>query len=320
MGSKPVLSIVIPCKNEAQHLRKTLDALMREQQYGHIADITYVDNGSTDQSVAIAESYPITVRQTVGTISKVRNTGVRESTGEYFCFLDADIEVCDGWSREVVAIIRDQGPEAENLVFGDAYGLPADAGWIEKIWFKSLQKVISHINSGNMVMSRVLFEKLGGFDENLVTAEDYDICKRAVALGAKIVITPQLRTVHYGYPGTLKDFYRREKWHGLGMAKYLRSPYKSRPLLCAIITLTAPLVLTLVYLLLGTQALWVSIIVPLVLSLLYCMKRLDRYLSREPFQLWVLVVTYVLARTHSLVVILLRNNFNKESWKQKQKT
>lgn len=303
MQTTPILSIVMPCKNEGKHLHKTLSALISEQQYGHIKDITFVDNGSTDDSLEIARQYPITVLSTNGTISKVRNTGVLHATGSFLCFLDADIEISDGWTKAVIDFIEKNRSNVENIVFGDAYGLPDDAGWIEKIWFKSLQKVSSHINSGNMVVSRSLFERLGGFDETLVTAEDYDICQRAESLGGEIIIAPGLKTIHYGYPGSLKDFYRRERWHGLGMSKHLFSPHKSKPLLVAYITMLAPLILAIIYLVFSLQAVVIAIVIPIMTGLVYCMLRLRKFASFEPIQLFVLITVYIMARTHSLLII-----------------
>jgi len=317
MNKEPLLSVVIPCKNEEKHISNTLDALMREKEkYGYILDITYVDNGSTDHSLDIARSYPVNILTTKGTISKVRNSGVAISGGKYLCFLDADIEVCDGWTCAINQFINNNKAEIENIIFGDAYGLPKDAGWIERVWFKSLQYVKSHVNSGNMVMSRALFERLNGFDEKLTTAEDYDLCQRCENIGGKIVIAPELKTIHYGYPRTIRDFYLRERWHGLGMAKYLKTPLRSKPLLFAYATLASPIALFLLYLLSGLTGMLICVILVLLCALLYCMKRIKKFLSLEPFQLCILFSIYVLARTHSLLIILFRENINKNSWKQ----
>jgi len=62
----------------------------------------------------------------------------------------------------------------------------------------------------------MLFRELDGFDENLKSGEDYDLCERASSLGCKIWIDTELVAYHHGYPETIGGFFRRERWHGMG--------------------------------------------------------------------------------------------------------
>jgi len=66
------------------------------------------------------------------------------------------------------------------------------------------------------MMSRNLFDQIGGFDETLETGEDTEICLRAQHNGATIRCDKQLHAVHMGYPNDLGHFFRRERWHGKG--------------------------------------------------------------------------------------------------------
>jgi hypothetical protein len=73
-----------------------------------------------------------------------------------------------------------------------------------------------YINSGHLITSRSLFEKIGGFDELLETGEDYAFGMAASQLNADIINNPKLAVVHKGYPKTVYQFMRREMWHGRG--------------------------------------------------------------------------------------------------------
>ncbi len=92
------LSVVVPARNEARRLRTTLDGLTDAlARLGRPTEVVVVDNGSTDNSAAVALSYrdtDVPVRllscQTPGKGAAVR-TGVLATSGEYVGFCDADL-------------------------------------------------------------------------------------------------------------------------------------------------------------------------------------------------------------------------------------
>ena len=83
------LSIVLPAKNEAEGLRRTLPAL--RQQVPH-AQIIVVDDGSTDETAAVAVEHGATVLvapYSMGNGAAIKR-GAREASGEVIVFMDAD--------------------------------------------------------------------------------------------------------------------------------------------------------------------------------------------------------------------------------------
>jgi glycosyltransferase involved in cell wall biosynthesis len=91
MSERPAVSVVIPCYNGAAFLREALESVLVQTQV--VLEAIVVDDGSTDDSAAIAASFgpPVRVlRQPNRGESAARNRGVRESRGEWIAFLDAD--------------------------------------------------------------------------------------------------------------------------------------------------------------------------------------------------------------------------------------
>src|ERR1044071_7280152 len=84
------VSVIIPCYNHAHFLRDAIESVLN-QTYSHY-EILVVDDGSTDDSATVAESYSKVrcVRQANQGLSAARNRGIRESQSEYLVFLDAD--------------------------------------------------------------------------------------------------------------------------------------------------------------------------------------------------------------------------------------
>ena len=104
--SHPLISVIIPIYNAASFLPQTIDSVL-SQDYPNL-EILLINDGSTDQSKQICESYIAKYQNTKNKnhtknnhhirffnlphqgVSRTRNHGLREFSGKYFCFLDAD--------------------------------------------------------------------------------------------------------------------------------------------------------------------------------------------------------------------------------------
>lgn len=228
-GERTAVSVVVPARNEEEHIGACVEAVDDALSPRYDVEIVVVDDGSTDATPELARRAGATVMAApvhVDTIGGLRNTGVRATDGEVLVFLDADVVVQEGWGERFDEIVGGLLPPARVLT-GSVCDVPEDAGWIEEAWFGDRLDRPTHLGSGHLLMSRALFYEIGGFDASLATGEDYDLCRRAVALGAEIRLDPRLPAVHHGFPETLSQFARREVWHGAGdaasLSRYLRS-------------------------------------------------------------------------------------------------
>ncbi len=85
------VSVVIPCYNAARFLRETLDSVLNQTHAP--LEVLVIDDGSTDESAAIAQSYGPPIRvicQPNQGESVARNRGIEEARGEWIAYLDAD--------------------------------------------------------------------------------------------------------------------------------------------------------------------------------------------------------------------------------------
>ena len=212
------VTYIIPAYNEEHHLPRLLKSIEQHTPGTITYEVIVSDHGSEDSTVDIAQKHGAQViTSRGGTVGRLRNRGARIAGGSFLVFLDADVVLTDEWGKNIPAIIP-QLMEAPKIVTGSICGISENPSWIEKYWFASNQhkKVVNYINSGHLITTRILFDTISGFDENLQTGEDHDFSARARANGATIINNPGLRVVHYGYPVDLKTFFHREIWHGKG--------------------------------------------------------------------------------------------------------
>lgn len=230
-----MLTIMIPCLNERLHLERTLRSLiinMKLSKYPY--DILVIDNGSTDGSQQIAKNMGVnTIVKLNCSISELRNLGARSSLSPFLAFIDADVEITAAWTQAITSFIIMTCP-TDLIITGATYLRPPNASILENHWFNGKEFRESHINGGNLITTRYLFDKIGGFDPSLPTGEDWDFCSRAEMSGATIRVDHRFKVYHHGFPKNALSFFRREVWHGQGDFLSLKSFRKSKPAVLAI--------------------------------------------------------------------------------------
>lgn len=191
----PTVSVITPCFNYAQFLGETLECLLR-QTYADW-ECVIVDDGSTDASPEVARRYQAQdrriryVRQENRGLPAARNTGLRESSGRYVFFLDADDLIHPdalGWliaamenSSRRVALMQARNfyrdPAADSFPFESR---PRAAAFLPNVLADNLAPVHCYLAERAMVLAA------GGFDERLHACEDWDLWIRVALQGAEL--------------------------------------------------------------------------------------------------------------------------------------
>lgn len=197
------ISVVIPCFNAARYLRASLDSVLA-QDYPGPWEVLVADDGSSDGSDWIAESYgpPVRVLRSLLPAGRgcgaMRNLGIRAARFPLIALQDAD----DLWLPGHVAALwqaLDANPEAAlaycNGRFMDANGIPFGPRLVyhdPPLDPNALLLSCCLLNPGVLVRKAV-FDEVGLFDENLIYSQDHDMWLRVVER-FPIVYTP-----HDGY-------------------------------------------------------------------------------------------------------------------------
>ncbi len=240
------ISVIIPCFNEIDTIALVITSVnlaLREANF--CFEIVVVDNGSTDGSDTVANNNKAKVIYSgATTVSGVRNMGVISSRGEILVFLDADIIVQPQWGQSLRSVYNCI-VENDNFITGSHPHVPNNIRPLFFSWYKCISEDLrnTHLGSGHMIVSRKTFNKLGGFDENLVTGEDYDFCQRAKKNDVNVITNTELVVYHLGYPNNMIEFVKREIWHGRGDCITLSKFFSSKVSMSGVIFLLLNLLL-----------------------------------------------------------------------------
>jgi GT2 family glycosyltransferase len=207
-------SIIIPVLNNPHGLRRCIEALRGQ---GIAFELIVVDNGSTDETCAVAELladrvliYP---KLTVGAL---RNQGAQVAKGQILVFTDSDQRPAEGWlASGLEALARE---ESAGMV-GARYHAPEGSSWVAKTLdlqrrYSDVRGDIGWLQGGNLFVKRAAFERVGGFRTDLVASEDVDLSFRVRKAGFRVICDPKIINYHDGDPQTLIDFFRKERWQG----------------------------------------------------------------------------------------------------------
>ncbi|HEX6699166.1 MAG TPA: glycosyltransferase [Gaiellaceae bacterium] len=186
--SEPLVSVIVAAYNGERFLNETLQSVFA-QDYEPF-EVVFVDDGSTDRTAEIAQSFPVRfVRQENRGLPAARNAALAVAKGELVAFLDDD-DVLPPTKLSVQAAYLREHAEV-GCVLGrqewilDGVGeptLPRDPIFGE---VGGIQLVTA------MIRRRVL-DKLGGFDPSYRYAEDRDLFIRMRERGVEIAVLPEV--------------------------------------------------------------------------------------------------------------------------------
>lgn len=233
-------SFVIPCLNEEGSIGKTIQDIGENVPKFLKYEVIVVDNGSTDQTPDLARKLgaAVIIKPKVS-IAELRNIGAKHANGTVLVFIDADISLTEKWSQKILEL-HHQIVHARKI-YGSKCEPVGDEGILGSHWFSLISDRTQnkYVGTGHMIISKAGFERLGGFDKNLKTGEDYEFCQRAAKNGFSIENIPELKVVHHKFPKTIHQFIEREAWHGKGDLQNLRTAISSRVVIAAFIFLIA---------------------------------------------------------------------------------
>ena len=198
MPAQTLVSVIIPSYNYASFLPQAVASVLGQRAPGLEVEVIVVDDGSTDNTVEVAESLgsDITFIQQANTgPSGARNAGLRAANGDFVAFLDADDLFAKGLLASHLRIFETQ-PELDMVICRcmDIQHGQEDQGLA--LWSLPNSHWDVHACNANLapihcfLLRMSCARRAGYFDESIHYCEDQEYWLRCYGLGAKVGINP----------------------------------------------------------------------------------------------------------------------------------
>jgi len=179
-SSDPMISIIIPTFNSEKTLAPCLQSI-QNQTYPNVETIM-VDNCSQDNTVQISKKFNAEVLLLRGGRCSARNLGAREARGNFIFFVDSDMELTSALVEECATMCLQKSVDAVTIPeVSIGKGFVAECRKKEKEMHAHLK-----FSEAPRFFRKEVFCSVGGYDENLVSGEDFDLRARIEKAGYKI--------------------------------------------------------------------------------------------------------------------------------------
>jgi GT2 family glycosyltransferase len=198
----PKVSVVVCSCNGAQTIKETLAAL-EDLEYPDY-EIIVIDDGSSDQTSAIASKHNVRLIRTENNgLSVARNHGLAAATGEIIAYIDDDAYPDPHWLTYLAAAFL----RTEHAgIGGPNFAVPGDGAIADcvanapggPIHVLLSDDLAEHIPGCNMAFRREKLSAIGGFDPRFrVAGDDVDICWRLQERGWRLGFAPSAVVWHH---------------------------------------------------------------------------------------------------------------------------
>lgn len=239
---KPNVSVIIPCRNEAETITLLLDALFNQNYPREQLEVVIADGMSEDSTrKQISEyqaQYPEMTIKIVDNPQRIipagLNRAIEASIGEFIIRLDAHSIPSEDYVARSVQGLRDnlaeniggvwdispqkETPIAKAIAAAAAHPLAVGGA---KYRFAEQAEYVETVPFG--AWKRSTLQALGGYDESLLTNEDYELNTRLAQQGGRIYLDPKIRSVYFArpdLPSLATQYWRYGYWKAQMLKRY----------------------------------------------------------------------------------------------------
>lgn len=212
---RPRFSVIVPVYEQWHLVPSLLDSLGRQSLRDGGFELILVDNGSRELAVppGLAPWARVLACEPPGSYA-ARNRGIDEARGDWLVFTDADCRPAADWLERMDRVVS-ASAGAPVLVAGavrvtadgvdvpNPYQIYDIVKGIPQAWYVRR----GYATTANLCVPRAAFERAGRFDEARFSGGDADFCRRARALGYRLIYAPDAIVEHPA----------RDTWQALAM-------------------------------------------------------------------------------------------------------
>lgn len=234
----PNVTVIMPICNEGAFIARSLNAILNQDYPAQLLQILVVDGMSDDNTREIVQQVvsqhlpvddallsPVLLLDNPARIAPTAmNIGLRHATGEIIIRIDGHCEIAADYVQRCVNALRDSGADCvggflstvgHNPVARAIALAQSSAFGVGGVAFRTAQDHPRYVDTLAFGAYRSeVFERIGGFDEELVRNQDDELNFRLVQAGGKIWLDPSIRSTYYSR-SSLRKLWRQYYEYGI---------------------------------------------------------------------------------------------------------
>ena len=244
-ASLPLVSILLPIRNEAQHIEAALAAVLGQDYPAGRMEVLVIDGGSDDGTreivgaIAAREGRVRLLDNPRRIVPTGMNLATAEAQGEVIIRVDGHCEIAPDYVRRCVEhLVRDrvdgvggpvttigETPTAEAI----ALAMSSRFGVGDSLFRTATDRTTLADTVPFPAYTREIVERVGPYDEELVRNQDDDYNYRLRKLGAKVLLAADVRSRYYSR-GTIRGLWRQYFQYGFWKVRVMQKhPRQMRP-------------------------------------------------------------------------------------------
>lgn len=239
MSERPLVSVIIPIRNEAATIGALLDGVLAQDYPADRLEVLVVDGDSSDDSAAVVDALARRdprvrlLHNPRRIVPTALNVAIRAARGAIVCRIDGHTRVATDYVRSGVEVLQRSG--ADNVGgpmravgggwFGDAVAAATASrfGIGSYFHYGTEECEVDTVYLG--MWPRRVFERVGLFDEELVRNQDDEFNYRLRKAGGRVLLTPTMRSWYENrrtLTGLLRQYYQYGEWKVRVLQKHPR--------------------------------------------------------------------------------------------------
>jgi succinoglycan biosynthesis protein ExoA len=227
---EPFVSVVIPMRNEGDHIRPCLEAVLAQDYPLNQVEILVVDGRSTDHSRDVVAQYANQhahlrlLDNPSQTTPAALNVGIGHARGKYIIRIDSHTVIATDYVRQCVALLEATGaanvggrmqPVGQTYI-GQAVALSTTSPFgigDSRFHYDEREQFVDTVYMG--AFRREIFDQVGLFDEELIRNQDYELNVRIRQAGGKILLSPAIKSTYTprsSFPALWRQYFQYGRW------------------------------------------------------------------------------------------------------------
>ena len=211
------VTLVIPGRNSASTIRQCLDSAVPLLGKDGLTEIIFVDDGSTDDTSSIVETYPVRLVKGKGAgPGAARNLGFRAACTPLIWFMDSDCTARPDTLRILKKYLSDEGVSAVGGSYENMLPNSSLACLIQEEIHSRHRRMSEDVNflaTFNILIRKDVLEEIGGFDEKFLKAQDAELSFRITQQGGGLKFDIRSKVGHF-HPTNILEYLNTQKNQG----------------------------------------------------------------------------------------------------------